>query len=177
MDTLLARISALIADTSPKAVATTRYIQAILDGKVTIPGGIKSLMAELACDGYVNPEIDDAHFPGADAFVSIQGVVLVEIYMDVWTDPQAIEFLANLKPPMQPVMPDKGIKWAAANPDAQRKNPLVILGQKCRDSGGNVCVLVLHGSYRERYARLTPWCGFSRHSRVLAEPKKLVPGT
>lgn len=173
MDTFLSRIASLLADTSPKAVATVKYILAILDGKVTIPGGITMLMTELACDGYVNPEIDDAHFPGADAFVFTTGVRPVEIDMDVWTDSEAIAYLAAMKPPMQPVNPDKGIKWAAENPDAQRKNPLVILGQKCRYSGGCVCVLVLSEYDGERRAYLdVVRLGFDRDYRVLAEPKE-----
>ena len=175
---LLARFSSLLADTSPKAVATAKYIEAILDGKVVIPGGITMLMAELACDGYVNPEIDDGRFPGADPFVSSEGVVPVEIDMDVWDDPKAIAYLADMKPPMQPVNPDKGIKWAAENPDAQRKSPLVILGQKCCRSDGRVCVLVLREVGGKRYADLDGVQNrFYRCYRVLAELKELAPGT
>lgn len=178
MDSLISRISALSNDTSPKAVATINYILAILDGKVAIPGGIKMLMAELACNGYVNPEIDDAHFPGADPFVSIEGVVPVEIDLDSWNDAEATAYLASLTPPMQPVNPDKGLKWAAKNPDAQRKNPLVISGQKCRHSGGYDCFLVLGENGRERRAFLNDvQSRFNRSYRVLAEPKEAAPGT
>jgi hypothetical protein len=170
MDTFLSRITSLLADTSPKAVATVKYILAILDGKVTIPGGITLLLVELACDGYVNPEIDDAHFPGADAFVSTTGVRPVDIGMD-WTDPEALAKLDSMG--LQPVMPDKGIKWASENKDAQRKNPLVILGQKCRLSGGSVCVLVLRECGGERCARLSAvQSRFYRGCLVLAEPKE-----
>lgn len=170
---LSSRISALLADNSPKAVATLRYIEAILDGKVIVPGGITMLMAELACDGYVNPEIDDERFPGADPFVSSEGVVPVEIDMDYWTDPEAVVYLANLNPPMQPVNPDKGIKWASENKNAQRENPLVILGQKCRNSGDDVCVIVLSGDGGERRAYLDGvQGGFDRLCRVLAELKE-----
>lgn len=177
MDTILSRITALIDDTSPKAVATIRYIQAILDGEVVIPGGIEMLMAELAYDGYVNSEIDDEHFPGADPFVSIDGVIPVDIGKD-WTDSEAIAFLAAMTPPMQPVKPDKGIKWTSRNKEAQRKNPLVILGQKCRRSDGGVCVLVLFEYGRERHARLCDvQSRFDRRCLVLAEPKEAALGT
>ncbi len=170
METFLSRITSLLADKSPKAVATVKYILAILDDKVTIPGGITMLMTELACDGYVNPEIDDVRFPGADAFVSTTGVRPVDIGMD-WTDPGALAKLDSMG--LQPVMPDKGIKWASENKDAQRKNPLVILGQKCRGSGGSVCVLVLGGSGGERNAYLRDvQSRFFRYCLVLAEPKE-----
>jgi len=164
MDTLISRITALLDDQSPKAVVTIKYILAILDGKVVIPGGIKLLMAELECDGYVDPKIDDIRFPRADAFVSSESVRPVDIGKD-WNEADALAFLAAMEPPMQPVMPDKGIKWASENKEAQRKNPLVILGQKCRYSGGRECFLVLSGDVRKRSA-------FARYYLVLAEPKE-----
>ena len=174
---LSSRIAALELDGSPKAIATLRYIQAILDGEVVIPGGIAMLMKELACDGYVNSEIDDAHFPGADPFVSIEGVVEVDVPMDSWNDAEAAAYLDTMVPPMKPIMPDKGIKYAAKNPDAQRKHPLIISGQKCRYSVGDVYVLVLDESGRERRANLSDVQNrFSRHCRVLAELKEAAPG-
>ena len=175
---LLARITTLPADTSPKAVATARCIEAILDSKVVIPGGIAMLLAELGCDGRVDPEITDANFSGVDPLVSSKGVVPVEINMNVWTDAEATAYLAGLSPPMQPVNPDKGIKWASENKEAQRKSPLLILGQKCRFSDGRVCALVLSGDDDERCASLRDVRpGFVRRYRVLAELKELAPGT
>lgn len=175
---LPSRIAALLPDGSPKAVATLRHIQAILEGEVVIPGGIAMLMAELGCDGYVSPEIDDANFPGADPFVSIEGVVEIDIPMDSWDDTEAAAYLDAMVPPMKPVMPDKGIKYGAKNPDAQREHPLVISGQKCRCSDGNVCVLVLDENGRERRADLDDvQCRFDRSFRVLAELKETAPGT
>ena len=175
MDTFLSRITALLADTSPKAVATIKYILAILDGKVTIPGGIKTLMAELACDGYINPEIDDIRFPGADAFVSSDGVRPVDIGQD-WVEADALAFLDSQG--LKPVNPAKGLKWASEHKDAQRENPLVIIGQKCRSSDGHDCFLVLYECDRERLAFLCGvQCRFYRYCHVLAEPKEAALGT
>ena len=174
----IARITALHADTRPEAIATIKYFTAVLDGKVTIPGDIAMLMAKLNCDGSVSPEIDDAHFPGADAFVSTEGVVPVEIPMETWTVSEASTYLAGLTPPMEPAMPDEGLSWAAKNPHAQWKNPLVISGQKCRFSDRRVCVIVLlllgSGKRSVRLYDAQGW--FGRNGRILAKPKKTASG-
>lgn len=137
---------------------------------------LQMLKAWLNCNGPVNRDIDDAHFPGADASVSTKGVRPVEIPMDDWSITEAIAYLAAMDPPMQPVMPDKGIKYAAENPDVQRGNPLAILGQTCRLSARTVCFIVLGGDRRKRYAHLY---GVQQRLRrkclVLAELKPAAP--
>lgn len=170
---LLSRFVTLCSDQSPRAAATVKYFLAILDGEAVIPGGIKLLMADLDCDGFVHHLIDDAHFPGADPFVSTEGVRPVEIDLDVWADKQATPLLAAMG--LQPVRPDKGIKWAAENPDAQRSNQLVISGQR---SHVGAQLIVLDESDGLREADL---CSvhkmFARGARILAEPKTVAAGT
>lgn len=172
-------IADLLADgSSLKATATLRYIQAILDGEVVVPGGIAMLMKELACDGYVDPAIDDAHFLGADPFVSIEGVVEVSLPMRNWTEAEAANYLRNQSPPMEPVNPDEGIKYAAKHPAAQRAHPLVISGQKCRRGpGSSDHILVLSVSANGRRADLlVVESRFDQHHRILAKPKKVASG-
>lgn len=173
--TLPDRVAALLADGSPRAIATLRSIQYILDGEVVIPGGIAVLIKELDCDGCVDPGINDANLPGADAFVSSDGVRPVDIGQD-WIEGEALTFLDSLG--LKPSNPDRSLKWASERKDAQSNGPLAILGQKCRNSGGFVCVLVLDERVGQRSAFL---CGvqdrFRRHRLVLAEPKETAPGT
>ncbi len=169
-NSLIAQIVNLIGDPSPRAIATMRYIKAILDGEVVIPGGMKSLLAELACDGRVNREIDDAHFPGADAFVSCVGVRPVDIGMD-WLEADVFKVLDARG--LKPTNPDKGLKWASKNKDVQRRNPLIIMGQKCIDGDGALCCIVLGQSVQRRRADLYMMLGrFERKYLVLAEPKE-----
>lgn len=173
---LLFRIAALLFDKSPRAVAITKHLLEILDGKAVIPGGIAVLIRQLACDGDVSHEICDALFPGADAFVSTEGVVAVDIGRD-WTVPEAITHLNTMVPPMEPVMPDEGIKHAAENPGAQRNNPLAIIGQQCRNSVGRACVIVLDTDERGRSAYLfRVQDRLVRRCLVLAKPKAVAPG-
>lgn len=177
LSALPSRIAALELEGSPKAIAIIKYFTDVLDGKAVIPGGIKMLIDELACDGGMELEIDDAHFPGADAFVSIEGVVPVEIDMELWYETEATAYLAGLNPPMEPAMPHEGIKWAAKNPEAQRANPLVISGQKCLNSDCFVSVIVLRADDRGRRAILRPTrFRFERRDHILAKPKKVVSG-
>lgn len=174
MDLLSRGIAALLALKCVKA-AIKYFTVAGRDGNETIPDGIAILMRGLACDGFVHPDIDDDHFPGADPFVSTKGVRPVEIDMNVWSDSEAAAFLAAMVPPMQFVGPAKGIKWAADNPGAQRKNPLVISGQKCR-SDEEVCVIMLFEHDGARRAGLSVVRhGFLRSCLVLAEPKQVAP--
>lgn len=141
---------------------------------MAIPGGIKLLMAELACDEYANPEINDERFPGADAFVSSEGVRPVDIGRN-WVEHEALAFLEAMVPPMKPVNPDKGIKWATENPDPQGQYALVIMGQTCRIDG-NRCFLVLGVGGRSAYLNSVKF-RFDRRCLVLAEPKEKVIGT
>jgi hypothetical protein len=135
----------------------------------------RRLLAELACDGYVHPELlsrGDELFPGADPDAPIKGVRPVDIGK-AFTRSQADAYLASLTPPMKFCNPDKGVRWAAANPNAQRRNPLLIMGQVGLNSGGDEVVLLLYGNARERRARLnraaSEWGG---DCLVLAESKE-----
>jgi len=169
------RIAALLISGGRQGRRTLRYIQAILDGETVIPGGIAQLMAELDCDGDTAPEIDDKHFPGADPFVSTEGIVAVDIALEAWSITMATDFLAAMVPPMEPAMPDEGIKWAAKNPDAQRVNSLVISG-RIVNVGDELCIIVLIGNAYQREAFLySKHNKFMRSCRILAKPKKAVP--
>lgn len=172
--TISSCVAELENDPSPRALAVLDYFRAVLDGVAVIPGGMKILVSRLRCNSFVDPEIDDSHFPGADAYVSAADVRPVEIDPSLRTELQLWQFLEAMDPPMQPARTDESLQWAAENPEAQEENNLVILGQKCRDSRGKLCVIVLGGFPGERWARLVDVqsiYGLSRGPMILARPK------
>jgi hypothetical protein len=133
---------------------------------------IKSLIAENKFD-WVNENITDANFPIIDD-VDIKKVTIEDIGKDFTRD-EAIEYLKTKG--LKPVSAATALRYALANPDAQRKDWLLALSQTCRDSGGYVCVLVLCGNDGGRCAYLYDvQFRFDRYDRVLAE-QELALGT
>ncbi len=176
MDTFLSQINVLLADNSPEAAVKIREIQAILDRKVQVLGGMVRLLAELACNGYVNPNITDANFPGMDPNVSIEGVRPVKIGKN-FTRESAIAVLKAMNPPMKPAALDKSIRWCAANPDYQRSHWMVCLAQSWFDSGRDECVVYFYGLSLDRRVRLSHVAGkWDAAHEVFAEQElALVP--
>lgn len=161
------RLAALLASGSEEAsLALLRQIEASLSP-------MKRILTELACDGFVHPELlsrGDELFPGQDPNADFSRVRPVGLGRN-FTTPEIPGLLDAMG--FKEVKPDKGARWAAANPDAQRKNPLLITKQVGLSSDKCEVVLVLREYNCKRRASLLhvahKWdAGFL----VLAEPKE-----
>jgi len=134
---------------------------------------IKRLLEENKFD-WVNNDITNKAFPDADYNCDISTCELVDMPGDYEAD-EVAPFLKSKG--LKHCTPDKLLKWALKNPDAQRKNPIVAFGQTCRRSDGCVCVLVLLEAGRGRDAYLSDaQSQFDRRYRILAEPKEVALG-
>ena len=178
MDTLLSRLSALIANVGgdinhPKVVAAFALLKEYFSGMKT--SQMKLLRAEFN-GTYWNKNINDQNFLGMDANVSIEGVRPVKIGK-AFTREEAIAALKAMTPPMKPAAPDKCIRWCAANPDYQRTHYLVCLAQSWFDAAGVECVVCFRGASQDRDANLLDVASrWLAGDEVFAE-QELTPGT
>lgn len=170
---LIPALSALESNPSPVALAKLARIRVILEEPEQIPGATTQLLAEMACDGYVNSELKtrgDELFPGLDPNADCSKVRPVDLERDYnFSEIDGILNGMGLKA----VRPDKAMRWAAKNRDAHHVGWYLASGQTGRYSDGDDVALVLNGDAGGRRANLRgvqdKW---RRYCHVLAEPKE-----
>lgn len=134
---------------------------------------MKRLRANLACDGFVDPRITDANFPGARADADSAGVRPVRLGSHFFRD-GARDKLEAMATPMEFARLDECMHWAAKHPNAQRDSQLLCLAQVWVDGNGVEHIVTFLGlpTVRELYLDGTAR-GWDSHCLILAKPKNL----